>query len=153
MNFTGSKDILGYEGQYKIFPDGRVWSVRRTVHRGGRMSEVGGKLLKPTYTQAGAVVSFASPRKTMMIHLLVANAFVSGKFPGAMIGFKDRNRSNYHIPNLEWITRAESQRRASLVPKRKRVPPPTRRTSGALDVWDSIPNDPDFTRSEPLPWE
>jgi len=157
-DFRKAVDVRGYEGQYKILPDGRVWSVRRTVRSGtsftGKdMEEYGGKFLKPSPTASGYVVTLAGPRKTVMIHALVAKGFVPGYFEGAFVGFIDGNRSNVHADNLEWITRAESQRRASLRPKRVRIPPPPRRASGALDVWDTIPSDPNYTHSTPLPWE
>jgi hypothetical protein len=160
-NFNEAVDIKGYEGQYKILPDGRVWSVRRVVpatwqgphNRGVADTQAGGKFLKPILTAAGPVISLSSPRKTVLIYRLVAKAHVPGNFVGAFVGFKDGNRSNYHATNLEWITRAESQLRAKDRPKKKVNAPPPRRASGALDVWDTIPTDPAYTYSAPLPWE
>lgn len=158
IDFTEAVDVRGYEGQYKILPDGKVWSVRRLASRRAwvgfkERTEYGGKFLKPVQTASGFVVSLAMPRKTVMIHSLVAKAFIPGNFKGAFVGFIDGNRNNYNSTNLEWITRAESQRRAALRPKKVRIPPPPRRASGALDVWDKIPTDPAYALSEPLPWE
>ena len=150
-----AKDVRGYAGKYTVYPDGRVWSVPRLIGKqtGNFNRNVGGKFLRQTETVSGTVVSFRAPHKVMMVHQVVAHAYVDGYFAGAMVGFKDNDRSNVNSDNLEWITRAESQRRASLRPKRVRIPPPPRRASGALDVWDTIPTDPAYAVSEPLPWE
>lgn len=155
-DFTGAVDVRGYEGQYKVLPDGRVWSVRRAApvpysRTPNKTKTVGGKFLKPVHTAAGDVVSMTSPRRTVLIHTVVAKAFVPGYFKGAFVGFIDGNRNNYPSCNLEWITRAESQRRAVARPKKTARPRPPRRASGALDVWDSIPTG--FGYSTPLPWE
>lgn len=46
--------------------------------------------------------------KTITVHILVANAFVDGKFDGAEVNHIDSNRTNNRPENLEWITHRDN---------------------------------------------
>ena len=160
MKHPEPKPLATYEDQYMIYPDGRVWSVVRESTRFGRKATVGGKFLSVFMVGAGyPAVRLNNPNLSRPIHRMVAHAFVPGRFPGAVVGFKDRVRTNYDYTNLEWITRSEALLRASAHTAHERatatapkyVTPP-RRASGALDVWDKIPGE-EFYTSAPLPWE
>lgn len=57
-------------------------------------------------------VGLGNPQKKYFIHRLLAMAFVSGYFEGAVVNHKDLNKTNNSIENLEWVTLKENSRHA-----------------------------------------
>ena len=88
------KGIPGYE-DYCVLSNGQVWSLR---------SE---KFLKPhhnTHGYASVELWSKGKRKRMLIHRLVAQAFIPNPNGYPQINHMDENKSNNDVSNLEWCT-------------------------------------------------
>lgn len=93
------KDILQYEGYYRVSNLGNVYSVKRN------------KLLKPTcgtnvYLSVNLYKNGYS--KTFMIHRLVAICFLENINNKQQVNHKDHNRQNNNVSNLEWVSQSEN---------------------------------------------
>jgi hypothetical protein len=96
--------IIGFEGQYSVTRDGRVWSHKRE------------QWLSPVPIHSGylRVQLRNGPRvnKKMLVHRLVANAFIPNPNNKPEVHHKDANRANNAVENLEWVTREENNQAA-----------------------------------------
>lgn len=94
------KDVKGYEGRYQVSNFGNVMSLnyRRTGKR---------KLLTPKINNDGrlwvALAGNGKP-KPMLIHRLVATAFIENPNNYPQINHIDENPKNNCVENLEWCT-------------------------------------------------
>lgn len=89
------KDVVGYEGLYKISNLGNVFS------------NYAGRILTPGTTKDGyKYVSLSKNKEKQMktIHRLVATAFLSNPNNLPIVNHKDENPANNHADNLEWCT-------------------------------------------------
>lgn len=95
------KDIPGYEGRYQVSDQGRV--------RGPK-----GELAQQLQNSGYLIVHLhlAGRRRVRLVHTLVAEAFVPGRFAGAQVNHKDCCKRNNAAVNLEWVTRSENMRHA-----------------------------------------
>ena len=102
------KDIAGYEGKYQVSNLGRVRSLPRTfLDVNGRRQIFKGCVLKRILRKNGyMVVTFYGSGKfhQMMIHRLVAGAFIPNPNNLPMINHKDEDKTNNHVDNLEWCS-------------------------------------------------
>lgn len=94
------RDIKGYEGCYQVSNQGKVISLNYSL-RG--YSE----LLTPKVNNKGyAWVELRKDgeRKPLLIHRLVAQAFLDNPNNYPLINHKDENKLNNNVENLEWCT-------------------------------------------------
>ena len=94
-------DIVGYEGLYKIYDDGRVYS------------SYSNKFLRPINNKFGRkmVCLYKNGKaKTIKIHNLVAQHFIGERPIGLEIDHIDRNPLNNNVNNLRYITRSENEK-------------------------------------------
>lgn len=97
------KDVVGYEGLYRISNFGNVYSCRRK------------KLLHPatSYSDGYALVLLYKDGVNKMkgVHRLVAEAFIPNPNNLPIVDHIDGNKHNNHVLNLEWVTQKENVRR------------------------------------------
>lgn len=87
--------IDGYSGKYLIYSDGRVWSKKRN------------RFLTHFYS-SGGYPQVKLDNKHRRIHRLLALAFIPNPDDLETVNHKDRNKSNYDLSNLEWMTRIDN---------------------------------------------
>jgi len=104
------KDVVGYEGLYKVTDDGRVWSVSRVAKRGAGTIPVRGRWLKSGKDARGypRVVLYKQGfgQRTRSVHILVAAAFIGPRPEGLDVDHRDRDRMNNRVGNLRYTTRS-----------------------------------------------
>jgi hypothetical protein len=98
------KDIIGYEGRYKIREDGQIFSFPTGRRRWA-------KIIKPDKINTGylrANLFNANGRKRIFVHRLVASTFIPNPNKKPNVNHKDGNPLNNHVSNLEWCTQSEN---------------------------------------------
>lgn len=90
------KDVVGYEGLYKVSNMGNVLSNRNNI------------VLKPLVRQKNKMYQSVNlydknhKSRTYFIHQLVAIAFIPNPCKYNMVNHKDENPRNNNVENLEW---------------------------------------------------
>lgn len=102
---TIMKDILGYEGQYSVTKDGKVFSHKRK------------RFLKPTNLKGYKRVKLRDSNNNQkinnkLVHRLVAQAFIPNPNNKLEINHKNSIRDDNRVDNLEWVTRSENNQHA-----------------------------------------
>lgn len=103
-----SKQAVGFEGIYSVTFDGRVYSHSRVDSKGNRRN---GKWLKPIISNCGYLrihTCVNAERKKIMIHRIVAFAFIENTRMLDEINHIDGNKKNNSMSNLEWCTPSEN---------------------------------------------
>lgn len=100
------KDVSGYEGLYEVSNLGNVRSHHVHTRRFGKYLAGGN-----TRGYRTLVLCKDSIRWTIMVHLLVARAFLGEPpNPKDTVNHKDFDKANNRIGNLEWISHADNNR-------------------------------------------
>ena len=93
------KDIVGYEGLYKVSNMGRVKSLKYGKER----------ILKPQKDRSGYLVVGLwkdGKRKWYLMHRLVATIFCENPHGFKEVNHIDENKTNNYADNLEWCSRS-----------------------------------------------
>lgn len=128
------KDIKGYEGLYQVSSEGRVKSLDHTIvcynGKGVATKKHTGKILKP-FSRSPFYKSVSLRKdgemRQLLVHRLVAEAFIPNTNNFPLINHKDENPSNNFVENLEWCTHLYNmnygtcQKRKSEKLKRKHI--------------------------------
>lgn len=121
------RDVVGFEGRYKVSNLGRVKSLDRLrkcpIFLGGNYlgnkQKIGfvrhkGRILKPSLDKRSRprvpLLKNGKARK-MFISNLVANAFILNRKSDGLnwvVNHIDNNPNNNHFNNLEWVTQKEN---------------------------------------------
>lgn len=104
------RDVPGWAGFYAVTADGRVWSQPRTIVRSdGRRQTFPGRWLRQSLNRYGyPTVCLARDGEKYMrkVHQLVAEAWIGPRPEGHDVCHRDGSRTNNHVPNLRYDTRA-----------------------------------------------
>jgi hypothetical protein len=107
------KDIIGFEGLYQISNLGKVKSLER-ISADGR--NIGTKMLRPNLYRTGyfyvRLSNLDSTFRTVTVHRLVADNFISNPENKPVVNHKDGNKQNNKVSNLEFCTASENIRHA-----------------------------------------
>lgn len=115
-NLEVFKDIVGYEGVYKISNKGTVMSIPRAakiktntrIYGGG---QIFGEIDYDGYRRV-QLNDGRDKRKKFFVHRLVATAFISNPDNLPCVNHKNGIKLDNSVENLEWITVADNNRHA-----------------------------------------
>lgn len=109
----------GYEGLIDVSSCGRVRtldSIRTSKRCGVPNKQIKkGVVMRPFASPRGyptVAPKFGQVRKKLLVHRLVAKAFIGGYFEGATVNHIDGVKTNNRIDNLEWLSKEENTREA-----------------------------------------
>lgn len=98
------KDVIGYEGLYKISNLGNIKSFNYLNRQ--RI-----QVLKPRLSDYNRVVlSNKKKTKTLLVHRIIAIAFLPNPQNKKCVNHKDGNKLNNNLENLEWVTHKENSK-------------------------------------------
>jgi hypothetical protein len=95
------KPVVGFEGWYQVSDQGRIRRIRK-----GANAKLSGPLLFSVGSRGYliCVLCKQGERKSVIVHRIVAMAFLG--LPGSRkeVNHKDGNKTNNRVENLEWVT-------------------------------------------------
>lgn len=124
MNETW-KDIKGFEGFYQVSNLGRIKSITRKIINSGCFTGaclITGRILKQGIDTSGYnFVNLCKDKKqrSLMVHKLVAIAFIPNPLNKPQINHLDYNPQNNNVGNLEWVTAKENGQHSVINHKKK----------------------------------
>lgn len=105
------RDVVGYEGLYKVSNHGRVKSIKEFDSKGRKKKE---KILKQTISKVGylCINIYASNGKCIVwnVHVLVAKAFIDNIENKPCIDHINTIRVDNRVENLRWVTYSENNK-------------------------------------------
>lgn len=100
------KDIPGYEGLYQISSFGRVKSLAKKGGNNKNQKEHFMNFIINRYVYVSLCKN--SKNKQVLVHKLVANAFIPNPDHLPFLNHIDYNKENNRVDNLEWCTAKEN---------------------------------------------
>lgn len=118
------RPVVGYEGSYEVSERGRV---RRVKAKAGAQL---GRILTHCLDYHGyprVCLSLDGRQKNLLVHQLVAAAFIGPCPPGMVVNHRDSVPTNPHPSNLEYVTQRENVLHSFKSGRRRPATPPLRR--------------------------
>lgn len=110
------KDVMNYEGLYKVSNLGRVKRLERKDSNGRTLKEMIMKTNKNGDKKRGyyerVYLSKDGIKKQMRVHRLVAQSFIPNPNKKEQVNHIDGNKLNNNVNNLEWATGSENLKHA-----------------------------------------
>lgn len=106
------KDVVGYEGLYKVSNLGRIKSLPKRKFTPSASFFAVERICIPREYKGGYLrvsLSKNKKQKLVFVHRIVAEAFL-GVRSDLTVNHKDENKKNNRVDNLEYMTRAENVR-------------------------------------------
>lgn len=104
------RDVIGYEGRYMVSSLGRMVSLSAHYLQGKKTCIRKPQLIKGrtgTCVYPSVVLSDGEKgRKQILVHRIVASAFIPNPNSLPYINHKDENPNNNSVENLEWCTQS-----------------------------------------------
>lgn len=112
------KDIEGYEGIYMVSDRGNIKSLDRFIYKkDGKCCLIRGVVIQLFKTKRGymqLILHNAGSQKRFFVHRLVAMAFIENPENKEEVNHKNGIKHDNSVHNLEWATRIENHRHASV---------------------------------------
>ena len=105
------KDVVGFEGIYKISNIGNLKSIQRNMKRGRGTVLVKDRIIKQATSMYGyktVVLCKNNVHYNKRVHRLVAQAFIPNPMNLPFVNHIDGIKTNNKISNLEWCTASEN---------------------------------------------
>lgn len=99
------RDVVGWEGLYRVSSHGRVLGWKRWSERTGILSPLG---RTQRYLKVRLYRGDGSKWVSRPIHILVARAFILNLENKPQVNHKNGDKKNNHYLNLEWCTASEN---------------------------------------------
>lgn len=116
------KDVLGYEGIYEISNIGNIRSYKTKKIRKTQKNKEGYERVE---------LWKDGKRKVLLVHRLVAEAFIPNDNNKDNVNYKDGDKTNNCANNLEWVTYKEHNKRR----KKKQGELSTNHSNKAIPVY------------------
>ena len=89
------RDVVGFEGKYRVSSHGRVWSNRKKMYLAPQLD---------SYGYAHVMLNVGGKQYTRKVHRLVMEAFSEDFSEDLQVNHKDENKLNNRLSNLEMCT-------------------------------------------------
>lgn len=102
-NIEEWRDVVGYEGLYKVSSHGRIKSYHERYKKP--------RILKTSMTTTGyrkVELAKNKKKKSLKVHRIVAEAFILNEENKPYVNHLDSNPLNNNVNNLEWCTQKEN---------------------------------------------
>lgn len=100
------RPIEGFDGQYSVTSDGRIWSNKSNRWMAQHSMYSGYMTVTLRDNQNGQKISH------FFVHRLVAQAYLENPDNKPEVHHKDADRTNNDLCNLQWVTREENNQAA-----------------------------------------
>lgn len=130
------RDVVGYEGKYKVSNSGRVVSLLRKQPK-----EM--KQFLNTFGCLQVMLSYNGKTKSIRIHRLVADAFIPNIDNKPQINHINEIKTDNTVSNLEWVTNKENQNHGTTNRRKSKALTKTivqicPKTNMVLKVWEYV---------------
>ena len=99
------RDVIGYEGRYKVDKFGQIHSLTRNlILKPAKQYEPNG-----SYYLRVSLTGDEGKQRSFLVHRIVAQAYIENPENKPTVNHKDGDSSNNCVDNLEWATLAEQR--------------------------------------------